>query len=333
MNLHDLQRSGECRKTWLDGQECVLTQTLDVTASTGFGMYDGRIVYAGPCDQPALRFRSCDNVSLRGLSIVVANDCHATDLIEYSNEDADPYHTTGGLFEDLSLAGGGRVQRLIYGKLSATLNDRMTFNRVVGGGYTGAGFVLEGRNAKSYEIRSCKLYGKGVARAGIDTSTVPGSGAAFTASNVTFAGHTDADIIIGDRNDTLTIESCYSEDSHRFLRVLDTGPGTSSGRPLPTLLKQIRFATGPSFAADGEAVQFEACGPLEIQGGSWGNETPGHQVKIRFSPKPAPGAFTARGFFANDGDGVVFNGQKPTNDYARECIGYRDGKRVALGAA
>jgi hypothetical protein len=338
MDLQLLQKTGQCSRQDISAGVHVLNAPLVSEQSVNFylrgaGRGSTRIIWAGPCDVYPLQFIGADSWLLEDLTLEMADDACAPAFIQFANGSSGINSTQGGLCR-VNFVGGNRVQHLVHGLNSATKNDSMTFREVRGGGYTESAFRLEGRNAKAYSFLDCRLYGKGVGKAAVDTSAVPGSGASFRFVGGEVTGHTDADFVIGDRNDTLHIGHVYSEDSHRFLRALDTGPGTSSGRPLPTVIDSVRFASGPSMAADGEVIQYEACGPLTILGGSFGNESPGAQVRVRFSPKPAPGAFTATGaFFANDGDGVVFNGQKPTNDYAQQNLAYRASKRIALGAA
>jgi hypothetical protein len=56
------------------------------------------------------------------------------------------------------------------------------------------------------------------------------------------------------------------------------------------------------------------------------------QLRTRYAPRPAPGAFVFVGnAIANDGDGHVFTASPPTTPYETANLGYRGGKWQPLG--
>jgi hypothetical protein len=50
------------------------------------------------------------------------------------------------------------------------------------------------------------------------------------------------------------------------------------------------------------------------------------QLRIRFAPRPKPGAFNFIGnAIGNDGDGRIFTASEPTMPYKKGNLGYRRG--------
>jgi hypothetical protein len=96
------------------------------------------------------------------------------------------------------------------------------------------------------------------------------------------------------------------------------------------VLKNYRFGSGNTQnppAADGEVVQCEAIGPLSIIACKIGTGIPQQQLRLRYDPKPPPGAFNFIGnAIGNDGDGLIFTASPPTMPYQNGNLGYRDGK-------
>jgi hypothetical protein len=97
------------------------------------------------------------------------------------------------------------------------------------------------------------------------------------------------------------------------------------------LIENCRFA-GQDAALDGEVVQCESAGPLTMIACKIGSK--GQQMRIRYDPQPAPGAFNFIGnAIADDGEGPVFTACTPTMPYELGNLAYRDGQWQPLGRA
>jgi hypothetical protein len=308
---------------YLPGGTAKITATLNMEAAFGVtilgqGRFATVLSWAGPAAGPMFYMNRSDSWLFEQWSITCANGFTLDDAIICENGVASAgINSTWGGLRLFGFTGSSRIARCAYFRRAAgdnTKNDNMTFYGVRAGGYTDCAFMLEGRNAKSYDFIDCEFTGKGVARCGIDTTSRAASGAAFSWHSGNMLGHLVADFLLGDRNDTIYIEHCYSEDSYRFVERLDLGAGTASGVPQPLILMACRFALGPDTAPDGEVVRDEASGPLTIDSCKWGSEAVGSQARIYYAPNPGPGAFMFRGNYVdNDGDGIVFTGSLPSN--------------------
>jgi hypothetical protein len=220
-------------------------------------------------------------------------------------------------------------------------NDHHTFRRVQCTGFTYAGFVLEGRNAKAIILDDCFIQGNNVGLFGIDTSRdgapdsvggiprkgIYNSGAQVFGFGVRIVAVTSSAVRIGDRNGNFSIEGGYSEDCARLLLVPDYGTG--SGGPCAISIKDFRFAI-QSMAADGVIVDCRG-GSLSIIDCTLGSFLPGKQVKIHVSTK---GSFRFEGnFVTSDGDDIVFTGSPPdgaTSEWGKKNRAYRGGGMTPL---
>src|SRR5215207_867193 len=213
-------------------------------------------------------------------------------------------------------------------------NDHHTFRRVQCTGFTYAGLVLEGRNAKAVVLDDCLIQGSNVGLYGVDTvrggapAAVGGmprrptynSGAQVFGFGVKIVGVTARAVRVGDRNGNFSLEGGYSEDCARLLLVPDYGTG--SGGPCAISIKDFRFAI-ENMAADGVIVDCRG-GSLSIIDCTLGGFLPGKQVKIHVSTK---GSFRFEGnFVTSAGDDIVFTGSEPDGascEWGRKNRAYR----------
>jgi hypothetical protein len=186
-------------------------------------------------------------------------------------------------------------------------------------GFTYAGFVLEGRNAKAVILDDCLIQGNNVGLFGIDTlrngapfrvGGIPhrgtfNSGAQVFCFGVKIVGVTACAVRVGDRNGNFSLEGGYSEDCARLLTV--PAYGTGSGGPCAISIKDFRFAI-EHMATDGVIVNCRG-GSLSIIDCTLGSFLAGKQVKIHVSTK---GSFRFEGnFVTSAGDDIVFTGSEP----------------------
>jgi hypothetical protein len=228
-----------------------------------------------------------------------------------------------------NLIGGFHVK--LFDPENDIKNDYHSFHGVVVSGYTGAAFTLEGQNAKNPSFDRCQCVGiaagKRIGEYAVDTGRVPGKGGSFHWSRGVVGGNAKADFRIGDRNDTIGIDGVYSEKSARMLLMPHFSHG--GGEACPVLLENYRFATAtPDLVAeDGEIIQCEAAGPLTMIACKMGSGIEGQQLRIRYDPRPAPGAFNFIGNAIGDaGDGLIFTASPPTMPFEAANLAYRGGK-------
>jgi hypothetical protein len=332
-----------------------VSETLKIVNVRGF-RFGGeaplatQLRWLGPADQPMFLLDRCLDVLLEDFSIIVGGgkELLAAAWIQNSpvpegSEAASGPPTSHAWWRNVRVIGQGRLTRGFHVRLVGIekdeKNDHHTFEGLTVTGYKHAAFVLEGRNAKNLGLDRCHCIGhvagdkvtkeNRIGKYAIDTSTYPNHGGAFFWSKGSVIAHAEADFRIGDRNDTIKIDGVYSEKGARMLQMPDYGTG--AGAPCPVLLENYRFAA--EFAADdGEVVQCEAAGPLSMVACKIGSTIEGQQLRIRYAPRPAPGAFVFIGnAIANDGDGHVFTASPPTMPYETANLGYRDGKWQPLG--
>jgi hypothetical protein len=220
-------------------------------------------------------------------------------------------------------------------------NDHHTFRRVQCTGFTYAGFVLEGRNAKAIILDDCLIQSRHGGLYGIDTvrdgaphavGGVPrdgiyNRGAQVLAYGIRIVGVTNA-VRIGDRNGTFSIDGGYSEDCARLLTVPRYEEPPGAGGPCAITIRGFRFAI-QHMVSDGVIVDCQG-GSLAILDCTLGSFDPGKQVKIHVSTR---GSFRFEGnFLTSDPVGeevpVVFTGAEP--DGARSEWGRKN--RVYRGA-
>jgi hypothetical protein len=311
--------------------------------------------WVGPADQPMFLLDRCLDVLLEDFSIIVGGgkELLAAAWIQNSpvpegSEAAPGPPTSHVWWRNVRVIGQGRLTRGFHVRLVEIerdeKNDHHTFEGLSVTGYKHAAFVLEGRNAKNLGLDRCHCIAhvagdevtkeNRIGKYAIDTSTHPNHGGAFFWNNGAVIAHAEADFRIGDRNDTIKIDGVYSEKSNRMLEMPDYGTG--AGGSCPVVLENYRFA-GQFAADDGEVIRCEAAGPLSMIGCDMG---PGPtadprgqgQLRTRYAPRPAPGAFVFVGnAIANDGDGHVFTASPPTTPYETANLGYRGGKWQPLG--
>jgi hypothetical protein len=304
--------------------------------------------WLGPPDVPLFLLDRCHDILLEDFSIIVGDGKELLAAAWMQNTPQAPGPPTSHVWwRNVLVIGKGRLTRGLHVKLvdvennneSAEQidekNDHHTFEGVTVTGYRHAAFVLEGRNAKNLGFDRCHCVGPTTDgdRGGyaIDTSTKPNHGGSFFWNKGSVIGHAEADFRIGDRNDTIKIDGVYSEKSACMLQMPDYGTG--AGAACPVLLENYQFAAYPEYAApDGEVIQCEAAGPLSMIACKMGANIKGQQFRIRYAPRPAPGAFVFIGnAIANDGDGHVFTASPPTMPYETANLGYRNGKWQPLG--
>lgn len=235
-------------------------------------------------------------------------------------------------------------------------NDHHRFYDCRISGYRFAAYLLEGRNAKDLKITDSFTQGMGgpdygsmytvctvsrsleAWRAGDPDLEIFNQGGAFeftgqasASDGPNMSGNLGANFRIGDRNDDIVINKAYSEKSARHLLVEDYGSGSSGF--CSVTLNSNKFNAGSNFAEDGEVVQwFNAPGPLNIWGGTYGRPKPGLQMRFRHEGSCA---FNMEGIsLANAGDGQVFPVNAPTNPgYETMNNGYdADGVLGLLGS-
>jgi hypothetical protein len=298
----------------------------------------------GPSDVPMFDIDRCQDIVVEDLSITVGADAMLI-AAAWIQQGYGPVGQNGNpklesshvAWQNIVVRGQGNLERAFYVKLNETSgdvkNDHHSFSQVRVSGYSRAAFTLEGRNAKDLSFDRCHCLGlQNEAQTGefaIDTSTHPNAGGAFLWRSGATVGHKLADFKIGDRNDTIKIDGVYSENSARMLQMPNYGPG--AGVACPVLIENYRFA-GQDAAPDGEVVQCEAAGPLSMVACKIGGK--GQQMRIRYDPQPAPGAFNFIGnAIADDGEGPVFTACTPTMPYELGNLAYREGRWQPLGRA
>jgi hypothetical protein len=352
--------------------EFVVEKKLEIARVRGF-KFGGQaplatqLRWAGPDNEPMFLLDHCQDVLLEDFSITVADgkDLLAAAWIQNSpppdeagesgrvpNEDvpeaaAGP-ETSHVWWRNVRVIGKGRLTRGFHVRLvdpdMDEKNDHHTFEGVTVTGYKHAAFALEGRNAKNLGLDRCHCIGhedesgERISRFAVDTAgdaqepTEWNRGGAFSWSRGSVIAHAEADFRIGDRNDTIKIDGVYSEKGSRMLQMPDFGPG--AGAACPVLLENYHFASRPEFEVpDGEVVQFESVGPLSMIACKLGANIKGQQFRIRYAPRPGPGAFVFSGnAVGNDGDGHVFTAALPTTPYETVNLGFRGGRWQPLGA-
>lgn len=316
---------------------------------TGQAPWATELRWVGAADRPMFDTDRCEDVLLEHFSIMIGDGKQllAAAWIQNGEGATGPKAAPGAQsshvsWSNIRVRGDGRLVNGFHVKLfdpnSDIKNDHHSFDHVTVSGYTGAAFVLEGRNAKNLGFHRCHCSGlfrkERIGQYAIDTSTRPNQGAVFYWSNGSALGHEQADFKIGDRNDTIKIDGVTSEKSSRMLQIPDDGAGADVA--CPVVLKNYRFGTGDPDnppAADGEVIQCEAAGPLSIMACKIGSGIRRQQLRIRYAPPAAPGAFNFIGnAIGNDGDGRVFTASSPTMPYEHSNLGYRDGKWQVLGS-
>jgi hypothetical protein len=343
--------------------EFVVTDTLEIVRVRGF-KFGGQaplvtqLRWAGPDDRPMFRLDRCQDILLEDFSVIVGgkNELIAAAWIQNTPVAEWEVPTSHLWWRNVHVIGNGRLTRgfhvMLVDPKKDEKNDNHTFEGLTVTGYTHAAFALEGRNAKNigFDRCHCTAHVKDVERPhevekirkedrigkyAIDTAReVKGGfewnhGGAFFWNNGAVIAHAEADFRIGDRNDTIKINGVYSEKSNRMLEMPKYGTG--GGASCPVVLENYRFA-GQYAADDGEVIQCEAAGPLSMIGCDMGPGPNDNQLRIRYAPRPAPGAFVFIGnAIANDGNGHVFTASPPTMPYENANLGYRGGKWGPLG--
>ncbi len=354
------RRGGKGGGLVLDHGTYYVEETIELVQIRGFilkgrGAIGTELEWVGDNTSPMITMNNCQGSAIEKLSITASADYPLLFGVRAEKgEDGTGDLVWSGLdssfntLRDVIVSGGGYVDVGFHQYRhpdSNSKNDFMELVRVQVANVNYAGAVLEGRNGKGVVFRNCHFQGTNNALYAVDTvqagypSTAGGSpragtynaGGSFHWYGGGQTGFTAANMRIGDRNDTIGVFGCYSEDSARLLQVPAYGTGSSGG--CPVVLQNYRFAIGAETEADMEIIQFYAPGPLVLLGCRFGSNAAGSQGRIRFQPTPAPGAFTMQGcFIANDGDGEVFPYATPNNaDYPTSNIAYSDGT-VALGS-
>lgn len=349
----------------------VVDKTLEIVRVRGFKFggeapFATQLRWAGPRDEPMFLLDRCQDVLLEDFSVTVGDgaelvaaawiqntpapnerDENGAPPDENESEDAPGPATSHVWWRNVRVVGRGRLTRGFHVRLvnvdKDEKNDHHTFEGVTVAGYKHAAFALEGRNAKNLSLDRCHCIGHiddegtRISRFAVDTAretengTEFNHGGAFVWSKGSVIAQAEADFRIGDRNDTIKIDGVYSEKGARMLQMPDYGTG--AGAACPVLLENYHFAARPQYEApDGEVVQCEAAGPLSMIACKLGGNIDGQQFRIRYAPRPAPGAFVFVGnAIGNDGDGHVFTAALPTMPYETANLGYRDGTWRPLG--
>jgi hypothetical protein len=151
-------------------------------------------------------------------------------------------------------------------------NDHHTFRRVQCTGFTYAGFVLEGRNAKAIILDDCLIQSRHGGLYGIDTVR---DGAPHAVGGVPRDG-------IYNRG-TFSIDGGYSEDCARLLTVPRYEEPPGAGGPCAITIRGFRFAI-QHMVSDGVIVDCQG-GSLAILDCTLGSFDPGKQVKIHVSTR------------------------------------------------
>jgi hypothetical protein len=339
-----------------------IDDTLKIVSVLGF-TFGGQaplatqLRWVGPNDRPMFLLDRCQDILLEDFSISVGDEKELLAAAWIQNSPvpdgsaAAPGPPTSHVWwRNVHVIGHRQLERGFHVRLVDVehdeKNDHHTFEGVTVTGYRHAAFALEGRNAKNLGFDRCHCIGpvKGKTERGkyaidtarqLETGTGWNHGGSFFWSRGSVIGHAEADFRIGDRNDTIKIDGVYSEKSARMLQMPDYGqppdPVPGAGAACPVLLENYRFAS--EFAADdGEVIQCGAAGPLSIIACKIGSKIDRQQLRIRYTPRPAPGAFVFIGnAITNDGKGDVFPAMPPTMDYGPVNLGYRDGRWQPLG--
>ncbi len=310
---------------------CVVSRTLVVRGVVGMSLRgQGPVVteleWRGDGGSPLLRLDRTLLATLEGFSVTVGKHRQlevavrieqGPGCVAQDGPTCTDWPSSSATLRDVIVRGRGRLRNGVHVHLveptQDVRNDMHGFQRVQVAGFTGAAFVLEGRNAKSLTFIACQCKGNDVGRSCIDTTPVPRHGASFWWYGGVAVGHTIADFDIGDRNDTLLLSGVYSEKSARFLRVRD--PSSERRHAFPVVVEAVRFATGDRTAADGEVVQFVGRGPLTIIGSRWGVEGDlGRDVHFRVDLGSEAGdenSFVFTGNYVTSSGAELFPGQAP----------------------
>jgi hypothetical protein len=346
-------------KVSLPKGEIVVDDTLEIVRVRGFtfggqGPLATQLRWTGPDDRPLFRLDRCQDVLMEDFSIIVDGSTALLTAAWIQNTPAPagpgPGPPTSHVWwRNVRVIGRGRLTRGFHVRLVDVerdeKNDHHTFEGLTVTGYTHAAFALEGRNAKNLGFDRCHCIAhvagddvtteNRIGKYAIDTAretddgTEWNHGGAFFWSRGSLIAHAEADFRIGDRNDTIKIDGVYSEKSARMLQMPDYGAG--AGAACPVVLENYRFASQLA-AGDGEVIQCAAAGPLSMIGCKMGSNINGQQLRIRYAPRPEPGAFVFIGnAIGNDGDGHVFTASPPTMPYETANLGFRDGSWQPLG--
>jgi len=169
-------------------------------------------------------------------------------------------------------------------------NDGHRFSNVQIGGYRGTGFLIEGVNSKGNLFNGCmcnsyipsgaKGTSPGWGQSCVSTAGRKGPNGRYVSGAFSWYGgwaiaNSDADFLLGSRNDVIIISGTYSEKSRMFLRT-ETG---LHGQAFPVTIESCRFAEDwihkwDSIAQlenkNGLVIDYKYNGPLVISGSKWG---------------------------------------------------------------
>jgi hypothetical protein len=323
-------------------------ETLRIASVRGF-RFGGQAPWAtelrwlGPDDTPLFDIDRCEDFLLEDFSISIASESKlvAAAWIQHGRGGTGRKAAPGAfsshvLWKNVHVRGEGNLGYGFQVKLADpgndVKNDHHSFEQVTVTGYRQSAFSLEGRNAKNIGFHRCHCLGlldrRRIGKVAVETWLQPNHVAAFFWSDGVAIGNDETDFKLGAPNDTIKIDGVSSEKSARVLQMPESEPGAEVASPV--VLKNYRFGTGNPQnppAADGEVIQCEATGPLSIIACKIGTGIPHQQLRIRYDPKPPPGAFNFIGnAIGNDGDGQIFTASPPTMPYQNRNLGYRDGK-------
>jgi hypothetical protein len=325
--------------------------TINVTNVYGLvirgaaGPVGTELLWVGDDQRPMWTLNRTQWVRLENFSIRAKEDNRLLEgvRIQQGPDSRDPNHWAGldsshCALDRVVFRGGGHLGtcvRVYRHPDDNAKNDYHRFSNVQCTGFTYAGFVLEGRNAKAVVLDGCLIQGDMVGRYGIDTvrdgappmapSPLPGprrgtfnDGAQVFCYGVSVVGVTESAVRIGDRNGNFLLDGGYSEKCARLLRVPEYGAG--SGGPCAIAIRNFRFALG-NIANDRIIVDCRG-GSLSIVDCTIGHLEASPPVKIHVQTN---GSFRFEGNFVAS---VEFTGRAPDGapgEWGKKNRVYRNG--------
>jgi hypothetical protein len=352
--------------------DVVLTSTITLHQLVGGGIRGegrrtSRLRWEGNPSCPALILNNCQGLYLQHFGILSAPTCPLLAAVRVQNGPQDGMNaafqeSSECVLEDIEVQGGERTgvgfDVHLYDADNDVKNDHHKFIRCHVTGTRHAYFQLEGTNAKAINITDCTAsssegvtafstnnYGvctqagfKPTAMASDGTilsmgAAVENKGASFTWTGGALQGCREAQFYVGGRNDPIYIGHGYGEKNGRVLYVPTFGTGSSASCPI--LIEAWKYTTNFNTPVDKKIILVEDHVELFLLGCEFVKREKGEQLKIHYEvPSQRVGFFEMHSCaISNDGDGIVFTGQVPSNpDYGVVNHGYRCGVLGLLGS-
>lgn len=241
----------------------------------GQGPFATQLQWNGPDGGVLLELVNANRCRIEQLSLMPApGKSIATAVNIWQKDDLhfDKWTSSQCVFEFVSIRGQGRTATGVHIQSDGEdrKNDHHRFRDVTVAGFTAAAFKIDGVNAKAAVFDGCVIRGDrapgtvGIMTGRPTTDGVDNPGRSFHWFGGSITGCSECFRLLW-RNDAITINGIYSEKCGRFLVVELPIPKLR----FPITMSGVKFNTN-FVAGDGEVVQFNAAGPLTIQGSDWG---------------------------------------------------------------